>query len=367
MTAPKYENVREKLEQLLKKIDPSKNPNFSGIGLVVYDSQYLDKIPHCSLRPSIGGPKGINIDNAVEYLESISDINHSLHDGYHFFNEKGELTHVAQYLGIPIASEVKPNELYGTRHLTAQFASRLKGVVAVGTVSHNKSASYFESGTYFNVSDPWDKIYEKEGLDYQYYDVTVPHEDINKVIAEMKKRSVSKALDIGCGAGRNMIPMVSNGIKCWGVDDSAHGIEMCRKSLKKFGYKANLETYDIHDGLKYKDNFFDAVISVQTLSHGKEKQTLEVISEIHRVLRPGGLLFVTLCGTRSKGKLRYCLVKTAKKIAPRTYVPTIGNEIGLTHFMYNWLYVRKHFFQFSAMSTWKDSMDYFCLLAENKK
>ena len=77
------------------------------------------------------------------------------------------------------------------------------------------------------------------------------------------------------------------------------------------------------------------MISVQVLQHGKVNEIKGVIKEIRRILKPKGVIFVTLCGRISNGKVRDYLIKTAKKIAPRTYAPTKGNEVGLTHFIYN--------------------------------
>ncbi|MEK7072021.1 MAG: class I SAM-dependent methyltransferase, partial [Patescibacteria group bacterium] len=72
---------------------------------------------------------------------------------------------------------------------------------------------------------------------------------------------------------------------------------------------------DIFSPLPYNDNYFDAIVSVQVLQHGKEKDIKKSLKEVVRVLKPNGLIFITLCGRVSKGQVRFCLVKTAKKIA----------------------------------------------------
>jgi SAM-dependent methyltransferase len=108
------------------------------------------------------------------------------------------------------------------------------------------------------------------------------------------------------------------------------------------------------------------VISIQVLSHSGEKGILCAVSEINRILRQGGLLFVTVPGRISNNKVRECLVRTAKKIAPNTYVPTKGDETGLVHFIYNKKLILRHYSLFRIKKIWKDEKDYFCVLGEKK-
>jgi ubiquinone/menaquinone biosynthesis C-methylase UbiE len=124
---------------------------------------------------------------------------------------------------------------------------------------------------------------------------------------------------------------------------------------------------DAFASLPYADNSFDALVSVQVMQHAKESVIIKAIKEIVRVVKPGGLIFITLCGRCSKGKVRYCLVQTAKKIAPNTYVPTQGNETGLTHFIYNQDLVHKHYKDFKIMDLWRDDKDYYAFVGRNNK
>ncbi|MBR9681783.1 MAG: hypothetical protein GOV00_03215, partial [Candidatus Altiarchaeota archaeon] len=82
--------------------------------------------------------------------------------------------------------------------------------------------------------------------------------------------------------------------------------------------------------------------------------------------KPGGLVFITLAGRYAKGQLRYCLVKTAEEIAPHTFVPTKGKEVGLVHYIFNQQRIHEFFHNFKILEMWKDSKDYYCFLAERK-
>jgi len=213
----------------------------------------------------------------------------------------------------------------------------------------------------------WDKIYKKEGVKYRYYNILRPHENMPDVSYFFKKKGVKKILDLGCGAGRNLIYLLKKGFDVYGIDCAQKGLEIINKRLKKEKIKSSLKPGNIFNKLPYEDNFFDAVVSVQVLQHGKLNEIKKTIKEIERVLKPRGLIFITLCGRISKGKVRDYLIKTAKKTAQRTYVPTMGNEKGLTHFIYNKKVIKKHYHNFKILKIWKDSKDYYCFIAQNKE
>jgi len=212
----------------------------------------------------------------------------------------------------------------------------------------------------------WDKIYKKEGAKYKYYNIFKPHENMSKVLTIFKKQKVKRVLDLGCGAGRNLVYLLEKGFDVYGIDCAPKGLEIIKERLKKEKRKYSLKLGNVFNNLPYEDNFFDAVISVQVLQHGKINEIKKAIKEIKRILKPRGLIFITLCGRISNGKVRDYLIKTAKKIAPRTYVPTMGNEKGLTHFVYNKKVIKKHYNNFKILKIWKDSRDYYCFIAQNK-
>jgi len=139
--------------RLLKKISKKRTKNFSGIGMVVYNSALLPEKSHCDIRPLIFCPKGTKISekSCLEYLLEISQTSHPLHDGFHFINERGELTHVAQYFVPPIVKGIRPNHSQGIRFRSAQYGSLIKGVITTGIINHNFEPYYFIKGKSFKL------------------------------------------------------------------------------------------------------------------------------------------------------------------------------------------------------------------------
>jgi len=210
----------------------------------------------------------------------------------------------------------------------------------------------------------WNKIYKNDSARYSYYNLYEAHEDLESVVGILKKNKVETVLDLGCGVGRNLIPLVKQEFSVSGIDYAPEAIKQTSEILKKENLKAQLIEGDIYKILPYKNDFFDAVISVQVIQHAYEKDILKALKEIYRVLKPGGLIFITVCGRISKGKVRPCLVKTAKNVASHTYIPTEGNEKGQVHFIYTKDLISRHFAGFKMIKMWKDSRDYYCFIAK---
>ena len=212
------------------------------------------------------------------------------------------------------------------------------------------------------ANNPWEKIYQSP-KQYSYYNLLKPHEALKEIIPLFHSRNVKNILDLGCGLGRNLIPLAYEKFNVIGVDPSSNALQKLRKQLKKLHLNARLIKGKFQS-IPMPDNSIDALISVQVLNHGTEKEVKKGIYEIARVVRPKGLIFITVPGRIANGKVRYCLVRTAQKIEERTFVPTQGNEIGQPHFIYNKKLLFKHFQKFKIKKIWRDKKDYYCLLGE---
>lgn len=93
-----------------------------------------------------------------------------------------------------------------------------------------------------------------------------------------------KILDIGCGAGKNLEILSSLGV-VYGIDNSSEAIKFCKKRKLPNVYLRN------SDNTRFPDNFFDIVCLLDVLEHVEENPTLK---EIHRVLKPNGVLILTV-------------------------------------------------------------------------
>jgi len=224
----------------------------------------------------------------------------------------------------------------------------------------------------------WDKIFKKEGKVF-----LEPREEMPELVKLFKKRGVKKVLDLGCGSGRHVVYFAKNGFDAYGLDVAPVGLKITKDWLKQENLKANLKLGSFFKKLPYKDNFFDAIVAVQAISHGKIEDIQKVIKEMERILKPNGLIFVAFT-QRSKvknwrvgsiHKERFVaddgvsIIKERRKVlGPQTLVPIDGTEKGLIHYMFDKTAIKKEFKDFKIHKLGLDSKKIrYVLLAELKK
>jgi ubiquinone/menaquinone biosynthesis C-methylase UbiE len=208
----------------------------------------------------------------------------------------------------------------------------------------------------------WDKTFKKEGKIF-----TKPQEDMPRIVKLFKKNRVKRVLDLGCGSGRHVVYLAKNGFEVYGIDIAKSGIKIAKNWLKEEKLKANLKVGDIYKKLPYKGNFFDAIICIRTLNHGKIEWIRRCIKEMRRVLKPNGFIFVTVHKHVAKKKIPKEKLYGIKWIAPRTYIILGGSEKGIPHYRFNKKILFKEFKDFKILDFWIDSENYYCLLGQLKK
>jgi ubiquinone/menaquinone biosynthesis C-methylase UbiE len=93
------------------------------------------------------------------------------------------------------------------------------------------------------------------------------------------------ALDLGCGDGRLTVALDARELTA--ADVSPVALERARRRLPG----ARLVELEPDEALPLEDDSFDLVLCAETIEHVRDVQLL--LSEIRRVLRPGGTLALT--------------------------------------------------------------------------
>ncbi len=115
--------------------------------------------------------------------------------------------------------------------------------------------------------------------------------------ARCSVRAGGSYLDFGCSSAallRNMFAAFPNS-KWHGCDPVASSIEWAGKQFKDF----NLFVSKQSPPLPFDNESLDGVYAISIWSHFSERAGLEWFDEMHRVLKPGGFLFMTTHGLRS--------------------------------------------------------------------
>jgi ubiquinone/menaquinone biosynthesis C-methylase UbiE len=116
----------------------------------------------------------------------------------------------------------------------------------------------------------------------------------NTELEEMATRwRRGKLLNIGCAHGPDFLPFKNN-FELWGLDFSSEMLKLAQKYAAKFDLKVKLTLADA-TSLPYTDNAFDCAIAVAVYHNVRgDKQRLEALRELKRVLKPGGEAFITV-------------------------------------------------------------------------
>lgn len=117
-------------------------------------------------------------------------------------------------------------------------------------------------------------------------------------------------LDVGCGIGRMAVPLTDYLTlpgKYEGIDIIRMGIDWCQKNItSRFSnfrfqladvYNSHYNVRGTYQAYEYRfpfdDNYFDFVFLTSVFTHLPVRETEHYLSEISRVLKPGGRCFAT--------------------------------------------------------------------------
>jgi SAM-dependent methyltransferase len=103
------------------------------------------------------------------------------------------------------------------------------------------------------------------------------------------KVSGQKVLEIGCGAGTDLVRFARGGAEVSGVDLAESAIALARRNFEIAGLTADLRVAD-GERLPFHDDTFDVVYAHGVVQYTANDRAL--IDEARRVVKPGGLVIV---------------------------------------------------------------------------
>lgn len=200
-----------------------------------------------------------------------------------------------------------------------------------------------------DYSSIWNSIFEREGIVFKDL-----HEDMPHLAEMLKQRGAKTLLDLGSGTGRHTLYFSQQELTVYGLDSAPTGLAQTKQRLQAAGLTAHLLQHDIFTSLPFGDAFFDAIISVQVIHHARLIQIRSLAAEMIRVLKPSGLIFVTVPQVRNQGT-------TFQSIEPGTMIPLDGREAGLPHHYFTEEELRNLFPQSIVTDLHLDRDQHYCL------
>jgi ubiquinone/menaquinone biosynthesis C-methylase UbiE len=117
-------------------------------------------------------------------------------------------------------------------------------------------------------------------------------ETVLEKLANYGARSNDKVLDAGCGAGTFTLALAAAGYRAVGVDFAPVPLAKAQENADKLNLYADFEKMDLDEEFWFTDGEFDHALCLLALHLlGRPEATLD---EIGRVMKPGGLLAVSL-------------------------------------------------------------------------
>ena len=147
-------------------------------------------------------------------------------------------------------------------------------------------------------------------------------------IANKWKESGHKyLLDLGTGLGRHAIYFSKQGFNVSAMDISDYAIQYLRNWASKENLMINAEVGDMLS-LPYSNNSFDCIFAYHVISHTDSIGINKIISEIERVLKSNGEVYLTFCSKESTEFIEHWFPKLDKS----TLICQDEAEKGIPHF-----------------------------------
>lgn len=103
-----------------------------------------------------------------------------------------------------------------------------------------------------------------------------------------------KILDAGCGEGRNAVYFINQGYQIFGIDPNETAIQYCRYLSKSLNPIFDTHRFQVGrlESIPFHAGAFDVVICSAVLHFAAHVDNFwEMIGEINRVLKPGGIFW----------------------------------------------------------------------------
>lgn len=102
-------------------------------------------------------------------------------------------------------------------------------------------------------------------------------------------------LDVGCGRGEILLHSLRIGATVYGIDYAKSAIMLARQTVQDYLSSEELETHiRLMDAQKldFPSAMFDCVFMLDVVEHLYPNELNQVLSEVHRILKPGGRLII---------------------------------------------------------------------------
>jgi SAM-dependent methyltransferase len=146
-------------------------------------------------------------------------------------------------------------------------------------------------------ANPFDRLARYYDWEHDLYDVDIP------LYLDFARRTGSPILELACGTGRLMIPLLEDGERVVGIDSSGPMLDRARQAIGQAGqsgratlHQADVRTLDLGERFRLAIFGLDSFGLLLTID-----DQLAALRRIHQHLVPGGLLVLDLSNGNGRG------------------------------------------------------------------
>lgn len=150
----------------------------------------------------------------------------------------------------------------------------------------------------------WEAVYQT-GHKYQNAPPVTFTQDIIKTLRQYNQDR-GEGLYVGCGNGRNFIPLIKQELHLTGLDISQTAIVQLQQKALPLTPKLICADFNAFRSAQP----FDYLISIQVFQHGDWNRVQQMFRHTFDLLRPGGLLFLRVKSTNMPTKDPHTIIET---------------------------------------------------------
>ncbi len=133
-------------------------------------------------------------------------------------------------------------------------------------------------------------------------------------------------LYVGCGNGRNYIPLFDAGLRLHGMDISDEAIRQVRERRPELANTTFIGDFGAYNGAR----IFDYLIAIQVFQHGNRAAVDNYLDRSRQVLKPGGLLFLRVNSTSTQMVYQHTVTEDDRRRGQTIFYeegPKAGQEV----------------------------------------
>jgi len=148
--------------------------------------------------------------------------------------------------------------------------------------------------------------YTKKNSHKSQHPTSYPNEMMVKIFSSkhysnirIKSPSKNKILEIGSMSGNNLRYFIENGFKPYGVEINQELVDLGVSNLKRLRVKPPLIKIGTNTKIPFKNNFFDTLVTMNTIHYNSGDEVHTALQEYKRVLKKNGVLYLETLGKNS--------------------------------------------------------------------